>query len=180
MDFVLLYYVSGHFTECKTSIKKIVSYRPLVACETVCLKSPFIYFFVYFCFLARHCDIHNSSFPTVHRLPSHWSSVFKYNGEAWTLRRYWGEDGGGVVGWWGMEGGKDSLSGPVPALFLHDSLPGSSSAQPLSGCRSTLTFSPLLIIPMVGNKPPTGSLSSRRPTTFPFRVKNTCSTQQQR
>lgn len=60
------------------------------------------------------------------------------------------------------------------------SLPGSSSsAQPLSGCRSTLTFSPVLIIPMVGYKPPTGSRSSRRPTTFPFLVKNTCSTQQE-
>lgn len=47
--------------------------------------------------------------------------------------------------------------------------------QPLSGCRSTLTFSPALIIPMVGYRPPTGKATSLRPTSFPFLVKNTCS-----
>lgn len=50
-----------------------------------------------------------------------------------------------------------------------------SLGQPLSGCKSTLTFSPALIIPMVGYRPPAGRATSLRPTSFPFLVKNTCS-----
>lgn len=49
------------------------------------------------------------------------------------------------------------------------------TVQPLRGCRSTLTFSPVLIMPIVGYKPPSGRTTSLRPTTFPFLVKNTCS-----
>lgn len=44
---------------------------------------------------------------------------------------------------------------------------------PLRGCRSTLTLSPVLSIPTVGKSPPGGTPTSLRPTTVPFRVKNT-------
>lgn len=47
-------------------------------------------------------------------------------------------------------------------------------AHPLRGCKSTLTFSPLLSIPTVGKRPPRGTTMSFRPMSFPFLVKNTC------
>lgn len=61
----------------------------------------------------------------------------------------------------------------APQGFRCWGAPRGPPLYPLRGCRSTLTLSPVLSMPTVGKSPPGGTPTSLRPTTVPFRVKNT-------